>query len=163
MLARENGDEDWLPSEGWDEFIEDVKKFDNFIMGRETYDRVMELYPKYNFNNVDARYKIIVTSRADYKAPAGYITVDSPEAAMALLARTNIEVGLLIGGGKLNSSFYARGLVDEAWVTINPIILGKGRPFIGVEDIEINLEFKEAVSLSKGRIQLRYAVLKSLE
>jgi dihydrofolate reductase len=163
MLAKENGDEDWLPSEGWDEFIEDVKQFDNFIMGRETYDRVMELYPNYNFDNIDAKYKIIVTSQAGYKAPTGYVAASSPEAAKDMLAKAGLEVGLLIGGGKLNSSFYARGLVNEAWVTINPFILGKGRPFIGFEDIEIRLKLEEVIKLNKGRVQLRYSVAKSLE
>lgn len=163
MLARENGDEDWLPSEGWDEFIKDVKQYGNFIMGRETYELVMKLYPNYNFDNVDAQYKVIVTSQSDYKAPSGYVVVSSPEDAKALLNEANVEIGLLIGGGKLNGSFYARGLVDETWVTVNPVILGKGRPVIGNEDIEINLELKEAIELSKGRVQLRYKVVKSLE
>jgi len=163
MIARENGEEDWLPAEGWDEFIEDVKQFGNIIMGRETYERVTELYPNYNFDSVEAQYKVIVTSQTSYEAPAGYIAVSSPEAAKNLLAKAGIKVGLLIGGGKLNGSFYVRGLVDEVWITINPIILGKGRPFISSEDIEISLRLKEVIQLSKDRVQLRYSVLKSLE
>jgi dihydrofolate reductase len=163
LLARENGEEDWLPSEGWDEFVEDVKQFGNFIMGRETYERVTELYPNYNFDNVDAQCKIIVTSQADYTAPDGYIAVNSPEAATTLLAEKEFEVGLLIGGGRLNSSFYMQGLVDEVWVTVNPFILGKGRPFIGASDIEVPLKLKKVIELSKGRVQLRYSVSKSLK
>ena len=37
LIARENGEEDWLPSEGWDEFLIDAKAFKNIVMGRETY------------------------------------------------------------------------------------------------------------------------------
>jgi len=161
MLARENGDEDWLPSEGWDEFVEDVKKYDNFIMGRETYELVTKLYPDYNFDNVEASHKIIVTSRSDYQAPNGYIVVHSPEEAKEFLDEKNAKVGLLVGGGKLNSSFYTKGLVDEAWVTVNPIILGKGRPFIGDFDFEAQLKLLNVVRLSKDRIRLRYVVTKS--
>lgn len=160
MIARENGDEDWLPSEGWDEFVEDVKKYDNFIMGRETYELVMKLYPNYNFDNVEASYKIIVTSRPDYQASDGYIVVHSPEEAKEFLDTKNAEVGLLVGGGKLNSSFYAKGLVDETWVTVNPIILGKGRPFIGNFKFEAQLKLLDVVRLNKDRVQLRYAVAK---
>jgi dihydrofolate reductase len=112
MLAREDGNEDWLPSEGWDEFVEDVAGFGNFIMGRETYELVMTLYPDYNFDNVDARFKIIVTSNRDFDCPDGYQIVDSPEAAIDLLEQANIEAGYLIGGGKLNSSFYEKGLIN---------------------------------------------------
>jgi len=160
MLARENGNEDWLPSEGWDEFVEDVKKYDNFIMGRETYELVMKLYPDYNFDNVEASYKVIVTSQLDYQAPNGYTVVHSPEQAKEFLDMNKAEVGILVGGGKLNSSFYAKGLVDEAWVTVNPIILGKGRPFVGSFDFETQLKLLDVVRLSKDRVQLRYTVIK---
>src|SRR5688572_24389345 len=85
MIARENGDEDWLPSEGWDEFVEDVKKYGSFIMGRETYELVTKLYPNFNFDNVEATHKIIVTSQLNYRAPNGYIAVGSPEEAKEFL------------------------------------------------------------------------------
>lgn len=160
LIARENGDEDWLPSEGWDEFVEDVKKFGNFIMGRETYELVMKLYPNYNFDNVEAPYKVIVTSQADYQAPDGYTVVHSPEEAKQLLEEQGIETGLLVGGGKLNSSFYAKGLIDETWITVNPVILGKGRPFIGDYDFETQLRLYDVVRLNKDRVQLRYSVVK---
>jgi dihydrofolate reductase len=161
LIARDNGDEDWLPSEGWDEFVEDVKKFGNFIMGRETYELVMKLYPDYNFDNVEAPYKIIVTTQASFPTPDGYIVVNSPEEAKRFLDEKGVETGLLVGGGKLNSSFYAKGLVDETWVTVNLFILGKGRPFIGDYDFETQLRLEDVVKLSKDRMQLRYAVVKS--
>jgi dihydrofolate reductase len=160
MIARENGDEDWLPSEGWDEFVEDVKKCRNFIMGRETYELVMKLYPNYNFDNVEATHKIIVTSQPNYRAPDEYIVVSSPEEAKEFLKEKNIETGLLIGGGKLNSSFYAKGLIDETWITVNPVILGKGRPFISSFDFRTHLKLVDVVKLSKDRVQLRYSTIK---
>jgi dihydrofolate reductase len=161
MIARENGDEDWLPSEGWDEFVEDVKKFGNFIMGRETYELVMKLCPNYNFDNVEAPYKIIVTTRTNFPAPSGYVVVNSPEEAKKFLEDKHVETGLLVGGGKLNSSFYAKGLVDETWITINPFILGKGRPVIGDYDFKTQLRLDDVVRLNKDRVQLRYTVVKS--
>lgn len=159
LIARENGDEDWLPSEGWDEFVEDVKQFGNFIMGRETYELVMKLYPDYNFDNVVSPYKIIITSQASYQTPDGYQVVHSPREAKQFLEEKGIEAALLVGGGKLNSSFYANGLVDETWVTVNPIILGRGRSFIGDYDFEAQLKLKEVVKLNKDRVQLRYSVI----
>ncbi len=159
MLAREDGDEDWLPSEGWDEFVVDVRKFGNFIMGRKTYELVMKLYPDHNFDNVEARLKIIVTTQDDFNCPDDYIVTNSPEEAIKLLEGANIETGLLIGGGKLNSSFYKRGLVNEAWTTVNPIILGKGRSFIGESDFEVKLRLIDTIKLTKDRVQLKYEVI----
>jgi dihydrofolate reductase len=159
LLAREDGSEDWLPSEGWDEFAEDVKKYDNFIMGRETYELVMKLYPNYNFNNVEATHKIIVTTQPDYQASAGYVAIASPEKVVEFLEKENIETGLLIGGGKLNSSFYAKRLINEVWITVNPVILGKGRPFISSLDFEAKLQLINVIKLTKDRVQLRYIVM----
>lgn len=61
VVAREDGQEDWLPSSGWDEFVVDATRFGNLVMGRETYELVTQLYPNYNFHDVDVPNKVIVT------------------------------------------------------------------------------------------------------
>lgn len=160
MIAREDGDEDWLPSEDWDEFVADVTKYGNFIMGRETYELVTKLYPDYNFDDVEANFKLIVTTQPDYVQPDGYIVIHSPEEAVNFLKAKNAQVGLLIGGGSLNSSFYSKQLVDEAWLTINPTILGKGRSFVVACDIEVELKLIEVIQLDKERVQIRYEVVR---
>lgn len=160
MIARENGDEDWLPSEGWDEFVADVMQYGNFIMGRETYELVMKLYPNYNFDNLECNYKIIVTKNRNFIKPDGYVVVDSPEAAIDILEKIGNEIGLLVGGGRLNSSFYKAGLIDEIWLTVCPTILGEGRSFIGTQGLEVNLKLIDAIKLSKDRVQLKYTVIK---
>lgn len=67
-------------------------------MGREIYELVMKLYPNYNFDNVKADFKLIVTTHHDYKQPDGYIVVHSPEEAVDFLKAKNAQFGLLIGG-----------------------------------------------------------------
>lgn len=161
LVARENGEEDWLPSEGWDEFLVEAKKFDNFIMGRETYELVTKLYPNYNFDNVTASKKIVVTTNKDFKTQSnGYEIVHSPEEALALLENAGVGTALLIGGGKLNTEFLTRNLVDEIWLTINPIILGQGRPFISTKDFEKTLKLENVEQIVKDRVLLKYSVTK---
>lgn len=72
-------------SEGWDEFVKDVSKFGNFIIGRETYELVTKLYPDYNFDDIDTQYKVIVTTQDSFVQPDGYNIVDSPEEAIRFL------------------------------------------------------------------------------
>jgi len=156
LLAREDGNEDWLPSEGWQEFLADAKRFNNFVMGRETYERVQELYPDYNFDNVETGYKIIVTRNQDFQPPKGYIVVHSPQEALRFLEEKRIENALLVGGGKLNSQFLAQKLVNEIWITITPYIIGKGRPFIAPDDFDIRLDLFEHKELSGGRLLTKY-------
>lgn len=157
LIAREDGQEDWLPSENWDDFLVDAKQFNNIVMGRETYELVKKLYADYNFDNVDTAHKVIVTRNQTFSAE-GYTVVHSPEEAIAYLSQQEIEQILLIGGGKLNTEFIKRGLVDEIWLTVTPYIIGKGRPFISPADFDLPLIFKDSKHLSGGRVQLKYRV-----
>lgn len=156
LIARENGDEEWLPEEGWAEFIEEAKQFNNIVMGRETYEVVTRLYDDYNFDNVDVKHKVIVTTNSDFKAPEGYTVVHSPEEAVDYIASKNIDDLFLIGGGKLNAEFLKRNLVNVIELTINPYIIGKGRPFIYPTEFDLPLELLEYKSLSKGRLFIKY-------
>lgn len=161
MIAREDGQEDWLPVEGWNEFVKDVGMSGNFIMGRETYELVQALYPDHNFNDVVASFKIIVTRNKNYAAPEGYRVAHSPGEALNILQSSGIDTAFLIGGGKLNSQFLAQGLVDQVWLTYNPHILGKGRSFISAEDLDIGLTLLECTQLSIGRLRAKYTVNKN--
>ncbi len=161
LVARENGEEDWLPSEGWNDFLIEVKNFDNFVMGRETYELVTKLYPNYNFDNVTASKKIIVTRNKDFTVSAnGYEIVHSPEEALSLLEASEMNSTLLIGGGKLNSEFLIKGLVDEIWLTVNPFILGEGRPFIAPKKFEKELKLQSYEQITKDRLLVKYSVSK---
>lgn len=162
LIAREDGDEDWLPSEGWDDFVLQAKQLNNIVMGRETYEQVTARYKDYNFNNVNCDYKVIVTRDVSFSAPDGYLVVHSPEEAVALIESNGLNELFLIGGGKLNSAFIKRGLIDTIQLTINPYIIGKGRSFIGAEDFDLPLKLVSHKELSEGRVQLIYNIEHSL-
>lgn len=157
-IAREDGDEDWLPSDGWDEFLELAKTLNNIVMGRETFEQVTKRYKNYNFNNVECEYKIIVTRDKQFTAPKNYVVVHSPEEAVSFVESRGLGELFLIGGGKLNSEFLKRKLVNTIQLTINPYIIGKGRSFISPEDFDLSLRLVDHKELSKGRVQLKYSV-----
>jgi dihydrofolate reductase len=161
MIAREDGGEDWLPDSGWKDFLASARHFGNFVMGRDTYETVMRLYPDYNFDDVETQFKIIVTRDASFKAE-GYITADSPQAAVAYVKAQGLDTVLLVGGGKLNASFLKHGLVDEIWLTITPHLLGQGRPVVDGRDIDVPLSLIETKQLDGGRILAKYAVRKTI-
>lgn len=160
MIARQNGDEDWLPDDGWTEFVEAVKAFDNFIIGRETYEVVQQHDPQYSFDKVPCKTKIIVSRNPSYIAPKGYITARSPQEVLSVLGKQGHEVGHLVGGGKLNASFYAEGFVDEMWLTVCPTAISGGRGVIDGENIQVDLSLSSVQQLSKDRVLLKYSVRK---
>lgn len=159
-IAREDGSEDWLPEEGWEEFVKLAKNLNNVVMGRETYTQVTNRYKDYNFDSVPCKYKIIVTQNKKFQAPNGYRVVYSPEEAIQYLQSEDIENIFLIGGGKLNSEFMKKGLVNELQLTVNPYIIGKGRSFLAPANFEMPLKLVEHSELPGGRIKLKYIVHK---
>jgi dihydrofolate reductase len=65
---------------------------------------------------------------------------------------------LLLASATLVGTLLPMGLIDEVAVTVNPIILGKGRPFfVGLGD-KVPLRLRENRTFSNGAIGLRYQV-----
>ncbi len=158
LIARDDGSEDWLPDEGWDDFVEEAKKFDNIVMGRETYEIVTRLYDDYNFDNVLVSHKLIVTTNKEFKAPKGYTVVNSPSDAIKFLEDKKADSLFLIGGGKLNAEFLKQKLVNQIQLTINPYIIGKGRSFIYPTEFDLPLQLISVSELSNDRVQIKYKV-----
>lgn len=160
FIARENGDEDWLPGANWDDFTKEAKQYNNIVMGRETYEQVMAKYHDENFDHIAVEHKVIVTTNKTFRAPKGYVVVYSPEEAIAYLEKAGIKTLFLIGGGVLNTAFAKRKLIDQIQLTVTPYIIGKGRPVLAHDDYELRLTLKSVKQLSIGRVRLVYKVNK---
>jgi dihydrofolate reductase len=160
MIAREDGQEDWLPHVGWLEFLAEAKKFNNIVIGRETYELVTKYYDDENFDDVDVELKIIVSRNHNFKAPAGYVLAGGPQEAVKIVEQRGMKELYLSGGGKLNSAFIKAGLVDEIHLTITPYIIGRGRSFVGNEDFDLPLKLVSCRELSSGRLAVQYKVVK---
>jgi dihydrofolate reductase len=158
FIARENGDEDWLPSDGWDDFVVEAKEYNNIVMGRETYEQVTEKYEDENFDNVKVNHKLIVTNNKSFHAPKGYTVVHSPEEAISYLEKAGVGTLFLIGGGIPNAAFAKKRLINQIQLTISPYIIGKGRPFLAFDDFEFGLSLIKVDQLSLDRVRLVYEV-----
>jgi dihydrofolate reductase len=158
MIAREDGSEDFLPYEGWVEFVEQAKRHNNIVIGRETYEKVTSLYKDHNFNDVPVEHKVIITRSTEFHSPEGYVVVHSPVEAVDYLKQKGIDIVYLVGGGVLNAEFVKQNLVTDIHLTVSPFILGKGRPFLALDDFESPLTLQESRSLSNGRLRLLYTV-----
>lgn len=90
---------------------------------------------------MDVEHELIATSNPDFMLPNGYAVVHSPDEAIDYLERAGIDTLYLISGGKLNSEFLKRGLVNQIQLTVTPYILGNGCPFLAFGDYEKALNF----------------------
>jgi dihydrofolate reductase len=77
-----------------------------------------------------------------------------PEEILALKAQPGGDMA--IGGADLAASFIRHDLIDEFWLYVNPIVLGRGKPFFPPSDTRIRLQLAETRSFGNGVVLLRY-------
>lgn len=159
MIARENGQEDWLPEVGWNEFLAEAKKYGNIVMGRETYELVNKFYEHETFDQAEAVHKVVVSRDPDLNLPSGYTVVVSPQAAVEYIKAQGLTTLFLIGSGRLNGSFLEQGLVDEIHLAVTPYLIGKGRSLVGSADFDTPLKLLDVHEISGGRVSLSYEVI----
>jgi dihydrofolate reductase len=63
----------------------------------------------------------------------------------------------LVGGGELAHSFFGADLVDEMFLSVHPILLGKGIPLFRELDRRRDFSLLHCKTYSSGLVQLHYA------
>jgi dihydrofolate reductase len=87
--------------------------------------------------------------------------VDSIDAAHAAAQELAGDGGIGLNGGTIASQFLDRGLVDEIWVDLVPVLLGAGTPFFtGLATKPVPLDGPVSIVEGKAVTHLRYLVRK---
>ena len=159
IIAREDGDEDFLSDANWKSFSELAKQHGCFIAGRKAYELVQK-WPDYNYSTVDAKLKIIVSSNPDFQLESPFVKVSSPKEAIEKATTENISSAILVGGSLINSAFLSENLIDEIILNIEPAIIGKGIPVFSEKDFEKRLRFIDATKIADDILQVKYSVIK---
>ena len=149
-----NGEYDWCFTDqdyGMNDFF---KRIDSIFIGRKSYEMSLGLeggsdwMPKmkeYVFSNsLSAVKKDAILVRGDIKAEVEKIKKEPGKDIW------------LFGGAGLTASLMKLGMVDELWLTVHPILLGKGKPLF--QDIEkrIHLNLVESKKYDSGLVSLMY-------
>lgn len=154
-ISRTNDDTSWISETEWASYSLAVRTAGNLIVGRRTYD-ILTKQPEFlEFKNVKL---VVVSSQKFQTLTSKHVVTHSPKEALENLK--DFENVVVAGGGELNGSFLKKGLIDEIYLDVEPIVLGKGIKLFGSVDIEANLELLETKKLSDSEIQLHYKVLK---
>lgn len=158
-IADPDGTYAWASTEDWESFQTQYKKAGCIIIGRNTYDKLKD---KPTFPT-DGCTCVVMSS--DKKVishhPKAIITRDSPRDILNMLKIKGFKEILIGGGGEINSLFMKEGLIDEVYIDIEPIILGRGIPLFADSDFKSRLQLLEVKKLTNNQtIQLHYKVLK---
>ena len=62
-----------------------------------------------------------------------------------------------VGGPTLAAQFIERGLVDEYWLVVHPVILGSGTPFFPHLERPVGLRLVESRTFGSGAVALGFA------
>ena len=122
------------------------------VMGRKTFDNMPEPLPD--------RLQVVMTSTPDsYHTVPGHVefTASDPRAILRDLAERQFQEVVIGGGGGVYAQFVSAGLVDELWLTIEPLLFGAGVPLLRGTPFERRMRLVSVTQLSPNTLQLKYA------
>ena len=158
-IARKDGNVDWLmeipnPEKSDFGFSDFMKRIDGLIMGRNTFEVVLQ------FGEWPYTKPVFVLSKTMKKIP------DTFKGKAELIygnLKTIVEElkskgfnNLYIDGGKTIQSFLKQDMIDELIITRIPIILGSGISLFEEMDSELKLEHVETKILNNTLVKSRY-------
>ncbi len=150
----------------WDDFLEKVMSeqmghpFD-MLLGRKTYDIFASAWPKIDPGSVINKYKkYVVTHKPipeDSKIWKNSIRIDGDvvEEIKKLKKEDGPEIQVH-GSSNLIQTLLKNDLVDELWLKIYPVALGKGKRLFGEGTIPAGFELIESKTSPSGVIVATY-------
>ncbi|MBI2592902.1 MAG: dihydrofolate reductase [Candidatus Colwellbacteria bacterium] len=154
IATKEDG-VDWISKASWRNYLDSIKKMDAVIIGRRTYD----LMPRKEFQK-NCLY-VVLTHKKLVKGKIANMmfTGKSPEEIISFLKKKGFKKVCVAGGGKTNASFVKASLIDEIYLDVEPIILGKGIQLFSPNNFETKLKLLRVRKLNRNAVQLHYKVL----
>ncbi len=156
-IAGPNGEYDWIPMDPDVDFGAMMGRYDTFLIGRKTFEAMQKM------GGAEAAapgIENIVFSRT-LKAsdhPGVRIHDDAASVVRELRTKPGKDIALF-GGGELFRSLLAAGLVDEVGVSLIPVLLGGGIPFLPAPADRAALKLrKQRVYEKTGTVLLEYDV-----
>ena len=84
-------------------------------------------------------------------------TGKTPRQILQELDQKGFEQVAICGGASIYTAFFKERLVDEIWVTVQPVIFGQG--IIPTSGVEMELELLSKEDIGEGIVALKYKVI----
>ncbi|WP_449623040.1 dihydrofolate reductase family protein [Robertmurraya sp. Marseille-Q9965] len=157
-IATKDDSLEWLfkvEGEGDNGFSEFYETVDTVIMGKKTYDwlinQKLEEFPYKN----KACY-VFTRSSTEVNEDAKFVNEDVVQFTNTLKAQEGKNIWI-VGGGELLHSFIKEKLVDEMIITVAPQIIGEGIPLFKAGNYQIELKLRGTRTFNQF-VELHYTV-----
>lgn len=153
---------EWTSLEDREYFASLLKRQEAIIVGRKTYAAA-----KTFTTAASSALKIVLTSQPKKyhlfeKRGKIEFSNNNPRQLVKRLTSKGFKTAVLIGGERTNAAFLASGLVNEIWITVEPVIFGYGHGLSAKDKLSISLTLFSAKKLNeRGTILLKYKVAKT--
>jgi len=142
-------------------FREALRGFDCCVMGGETY-RVSR--DTIRAGLMPDRLRIVLTRTPEAFAndvtPGKLEFVNTPPTqCVADLKQRGFQRCAILGGSQIHSLFLEAGLVDELWLTLEPLLFGRGTPLLA-RPTATKLSLLSSEKLGPSTLLLKYQVEK---
>ncbi|UFH57081.1 dihydrofolate reductase family protein [Spirosoma sp. KNUC1025] len=169
FIAGPNGEMDWL-SMNWGEDIMNfvgsiTEPIDTILLGRKLAEGFIPAWQSRaeSTEEVPGAQKMndtpkVVFSKTLESIDGKNATVNNGDLAAEVNALKNEEGGDLIayGGGEFVSSLIQNNLIDDYYLFVNPVAIGKGMSIFGALSNKLNLKLVETKAFESGIALLHY-------
>ncbi len=155
MIAGQNDEAPWSNTI-WEAYVRTVEHFGNIIVGHTTY-KIMK--KSGDFDSFMVKPFCVVLSSEPISDTEVFTTTNLQE-TIDVVRQKGFSKALIGGGCKTATAYLQAGLIDEIQLDIEPILLGKGIPFLQDSTIAAKLTLKDVKPLDEGVVHLTYSVEK---
>lgn len=149
----------WTSPEDKEYFFSLIESNNLIVMGRKTYESV-----KGKIRLKRGKLRIVMTSQ-----PENFIddkvegqlefSEETPQELVQRVSDLGYRNLLLVGGADISKAFFEAKLIDELFLTVEPVLFGKGKPLLADSHLPIQLELETAKQLNQqGSMLLTYKI-----
>lgn len=140
-------------------FREALSSFDAIVMGRRTYEVSRSMIREHLS---PARLRIVLTHKpelfTDDLVPGQLeFSAKPPRQLVAELAAKGKKHCALLGGSQIYWEYLDQGLVDQFWISLEPLIFGSGTPLVADGALDARFQLRSVERMGENTVLLRYA------
>lgn len=142
---------DWTSREDWQFFQRSLAKFDAVVVGRRTYEAVAA--------RLRRRTTYVLSSRPKTTFARGTVTFVNPARVNLGNLLAGYRTVAVVGGAMVYRTMLERKLLNELYVTIEPLVLDRGMPMFTEGKKTVRMQLVAVRKLNRsGTLLLHYRV-----